>query len=614
MRTLVPMRSGVPIWVRGVLVLVVGWMLAVSVTSWRARDDLSRGRQALLLARDALTTGELAQAQASLGASAYLLERSDHRLSGWHVRAASAIPLVGPSLRTARTIADAAADLATSGNEVTSALVAARGEAASGDGGGLPVGAIDAVGPPLAAVADALTDAVAEVRASPASWLLGSVADGRREFLELAAPLAPDVAAAAALVRDLPVLLGADGPATYLFGVSNPAEQRGTGGYVGSYSRLVIDDGHLEFGDFRETSDLERPARVTGVDASVVARYGPFGVPTSWQNVNFTPDFPTAAGNLAALWRASFGEELDGVIVVDPEAFARLLEMTGPVTSPTGTVIAAEDAAAYLANGAFVDIEDNELRKLVLGAIAADTLQAFLGEIDQGEMIPAGRALGELLTQRHVQVWFADRDAERSLAALREDGGLHVPNTGELLAVTINNASATKIDFYLDRTLHHRVTLLADGWSESELDVELTLDAPTSGLPTRVIGPTRPELDAGEALHWLSAYCAPGCAMTQTPISAPGVAAQHGPGGGAGDDGPLRVGPTARGHRPRARLGVADAGDLASRGRRPRSTPCCTDTSRAWAVPRSTSRSRSPTEPTSSILRPGSPSRAGTRV
>ncbi len=510
-----------PRWRRIALLTLLVWALAVLVAVTSVRDDLTLGRRALEDARGALNEGDLTQAHASLGASTYLLGRADRRLSAWYVRLAGAVPLAGRTLDTARTLADGAHRVAREGHGVTDALLVARNDSSATDDGRLPVGVIAALDEPLAALASAVADAADAVHDSPSRFVLGAVADARATFLDLAAPLVPDLAASADLVAHLPRLLGEGGTATYLFGVSNPAEQRGTGGYVGSYTRLELRDGRLAFGDFRETSGLARPRAVTGVDPSVVARYSPFGVPTSWQNVNFTPDFPVAASNLEGLWRASFDEELDGVIVVDPEAFAQLLALTGPVTTPTGTTVDADSAAAYLANGAFVDIEDNEERKLVLGAIAAQTLQAFLGQMDLGDVVPAARAFGELLSARHIQVWFADDGAEQALSSLDLSGSLRAPNVGELLAVTVNNGSATKIDFYLDRTIHHHVELLGGGRAAAELTVELELDAPTEGLPTRVIGPVRPELEAGEALHWLSAYCAPGCAMTATPRSLP---------------------------------------------------------------------------------------------
>ena len=49
---------------------------------------------------------------------------------------------------------------------------------------------------------------------------------------------------AGSLILDgLPSFLGADGPRRYLFGASNPAELRGTGGLIGAYAILTMDRG-----------------------------------------------------------------------------------------------------------------------------------------------------------------------------------------------------------------------------------------------------------------------------------------------------------------------------------------------------------------------------------
>jgi len=49
------------------------------------------------------------------------------------------------------------------------------------------------------------------------------------------------------------------------------------------------------------------------------------------QDVNLTPDFPTAASTAQAMWERKTGQRVDGVISIDPIALSYILEATGPV-------------------------------------------------------------------------------------------------------------------------------------------------------------------------------------------------------------------------------------------------------------------------------------------
>ena len=49
------------------------------------------------------------------------------------------------------------------------------------------------------------------------------------------------------------------------------------------------------------------------------------------QDVNLTPDFPTAAATAQAMWERKTGQRVDGVISMDPVALGYVLDATGPV-------------------------------------------------------------------------------------------------------------------------------------------------------------------------------------------------------------------------------------------------------------------------------------------
>ena len=86
------------------------------------------------------------------------------------------------------------------------------------------------------------------------------MASARSDALAELAKLHRQLHAGSLILDRLPSFLGADGPRRYVFGASNPAELRGTGGLIGAYAILTIDHGRLSFSDFRPIQSLPRPA------------------------------------------------------------------------------------------------------------------------------------------------------------------------------------------------------------------------------------------------------------------------------------------------------------------------------------------------------------------
>src|SRR5664280_3816392 len=85
-----------------------------------------------------------------------------------------------------------------------------------------------------------------------------------------------------------------------------------------------------------------------GLPAEFVDRYAGWGATELWQQVNVSPHFPYAAQIWTAMWRARTGEQLDGVIAIDPFTLGYLLDATGPVRLDDGTALTGANAADFI--------------------------------------------------------------------------------------------------------------------------------------------------------------------------------------------------------------------------------------------------------------------------
>lgn len=504
-----------------VVIVVVLWALVATFLLLSARDDLVAAQDRLPAARDALADADLEAAQASFGDARDDLDDARDRLGNPLVAPLRALPLVGDDLGVVTELATAASTVVDAGIEAVAAIEALPGglDALAPRDGALPVPAIEQLAAPLRSAADATAAARAGVADTPADGLLTPVADARERVLELLDPAAAQAETAAGLATHLPALLGGDEPRTYLFGASTPAALGGTGGFIGSIALLEVDDGELEFGEFEATNDLENLPPGTleppvEADAERWARYGGTG---SWLTLNRSPHFPASATAMERLWEATEDREVDGMIVVDPFALEALLELTGPVEVPGFTTLDAGSAVDYIANEAYQQFEDPDRRKQLLGAVAATAFQSFLeGDASDADPVSSVRTLGDLAANGHLLVHAEDDATQRALSRAGVTGELRDPD-GDLVSVSLNSGTASKVDYYASREEDYEVTLLEDGAVASELEVAIANDAPTSGVPSYVIGPNNPTLDAGDNLVNVSVHAADGARFIDVP-------------------------------------------------------------------------------------------------
>jgi hypothetical protein len=510
-------------WWWAALVLVVAgvaWAGLAYGLLTGVRADLFTAREDLLRAAELLSSGELEPAVALLGQADRTLAAVPDRVSGPAVLPARAWP---PAARTM----DAVAGFARAAHRATAAGVDALEGLEGGGGiaaftpvdGRLPVASLDDLARVLGDAHAELVAAVASAEALPVEGADPAVADAVASFVEVLGPVADQLGALEDLAAVLPSMAGADGPRRYLVLASNPAESRGAGGFWGAYTVMTADEGALTFSDVVPTQDLPRiPAgEIPWPDPTLEARYDAYGGTGFVENLNMTPDFPSAAVAVERFYEASAGEPVDGVIAVDPYAFQSLLRVAGPVEVPGVGRVGPDEVVEFVSRTAYTAILDPEERKRLIGLVAAAALQGFLSSPDGIAAADVLAMLSEVALRDSILVHAVREEEQRALEALGVDGGLGGGEGGDLVAVALNSGSPSKVDYWLDRSVSADVVLGPDGSVATILTAAMANGAPTEGEPAYMIGADLGILRTGDTLHLVSAYCAPGCTFTEVP-------------------------------------------------------------------------------------------------
>ena len=98
--------------------------------------------------------------------------------------------------------------------------------------------------------------------------------------------------------------------------------------------------------------------------------------------------------------------------------------------------------------------------------------------------------LGPSVAGGHLRLWSPEAEAQALFERIGADGTLEAPPDGsDFVQVLTQNASESKIDWYLRRALTYEPTVDLDtGAIEATATVTLTNTAPTSGVSTYIIG------------------------------------------------------------------------------------------------------------------------------
>ncbi|MFM8972641.1 MAG: DUF4012 domain-containing protein [Actinomycetota bacterium] len=467
-----------------VAVLVI-WCVIGAIGLLRARsraqagiDRLERAQSTLraadLLRGDGLDT--LRRANADFAAA--------HSSTGWAITAPLRIlPVVGRQVRSVDALAGAAERVTAVGARATDR--AQRAVAEPAEAGPARLALVER----LAAIGDDARRDLEGIDLGPSDALIGPLASGRARFDEQL----DDIRRATTELRLASTGLRRvlTGPTRYLvFGASNAEMRSGSGTWL-SAGVLTFRDGRFELGEMRTSTAYlpEPPIEPTG---DLAARWSWSRPGADYRNLGLSPQFPDNARLATEMWRRATGEQVDGVLVLDPVALQALLRATGPVTVDDRE-ISADNVIPYLLVDQYRGLEYDlanpkrtEAEQTARRAGLARVARAVIGALDtSGWSAPdLVGSLQSAAADRHVLAWSGDPVQQRGWDAAGVDGVL----PRDALLLSLDNLSANKLDPFMRIDAEVTGRAAPAGSRRVRIDVTVRNEAP-DGLGTYAAGP-----------------------------------------------------------------------------------------------------------------------------
>ncbi len=432
---------------------------------------------------------------------------------------AGAIPWFGTNFQATSEVATSADDVAKLGAApLVSIFKTLDWKSLVPNGRGLDLNPLATAQPKLASAAQAVRQSSDRLNAINADALLPQISAPLIQAREQLSALRDGLDSAADASNVLPAMMGEQSSRRYLLLIQNNAEARATGGIPGALAVLNVAKGKLSLDSQTSASAMGTFDPVVSVDPEqsriYSARLGKF-----MQDVNLTPDFPTAAQTAQAMWKTEKGEQLDGVLSIDPVALGYILDATGPVhiSDPLmrevardglPTELTAKNVVPTLLSDVYSKIPEPDMQDVYFAGVAQEIFTKLSAGSGDTKKLIEGLARGA--SERRILLWSSKADEESVITRYPLGGSI----TGASISpaqfgVYFNDGTGAKMDYHVKRTVQLIKECPADGYSQVKLRITGTNTAPkdaATSLPEYVTGGGAFGVPAGSVQTNIVAY------------------------------------------------------------------------------------------------------------
>ena len=415
---------------------------------------------------------------------------------------ASAVPGLGANFSAIAEVAQTADDVSTLGlAPLVKVFESLNWDSLIPSSTGTDLKPIQSASPSVSAAAHAVRASAERLNEIDAGSLWPQVAEplvrARQELQAVTGAL--DASAVAAQIA--PGMLGADGQRNYLLMIQNNAEARASGGIPGALAVLTFNNGQLTLGAQSGAGEVGVMSPVIPVDSEQQQIYS-IRLGKYMQDVNLTPDFPTAAATAQAMWERKTGEKVDGVISMDPISLGYVLDATGPVEISDPELLALTDGGLptrlsgqnivpTLLSDVYAKIPLPKYQDVYFAGVAKEVFSA-LSTGEDGEAKGLIESISRGTSEGRILLWSAAAHEQSIIAKYPVSGSIAGPSVAPAqFGVYFNDGTGAKMDYHVKRTVQLVKECPADGYEQTTIHITSTNTAPAdaaTSLPAYVTG------------------------------------------------------------------------------------------------------------------------------
>lgn len=264
------------------------------------------------------------------------------------------------------------------------------------------------------------------------------------------------------LVDTFVTLLGGDEKMRYMAIFQNNTEIRPTGGFIGSFAQVDVDNGAVVSmsvpggGSYDIQGQLKEFVEAPEALSLINPRW-------EFQDANWFPDFPSSAKKMQWFYERAGGPSTDGVIAINASFVVKLLGVLGPIEMPEyGRTIDAENFMFEAQKIVELEYDKTEnAPKAFIGDLAPLLLERIT-DADVPMLLSLMQLMEEGLRERDVQVYFGENELQSTMHRLGWSGEVK-QTSGDYLMVVDTNVGGGKTDGVMDEHVDVNVDVQDDG-------------------------------------------------------------------------------------------------------------------------------------------------------
>ncbi len=274
----------------------------------------------------------------------------------------------------------------------------------------------------------------------------------------------------AATKEKIPVLmkmLGQRYMHRYLVLLQNDAEARPTGGFIGSYLLVDMNDGYItktEFHDIYETDgqlkeDIPAPEDIASITKNWRMR-----------DSNYSPDFAISAEKAAWFLQKEKGPSVDSVIAVNQNFIAKLFDLAGPVQlEGLKAPLTKENYQVIISYLVESKLSGNDDPKKILRSFIPAFQKQLMASRDMGKII---RMAVDALKERDIIMYSRDAEIQNLFDEMGFSGRvIRTKPQEDFLQVISTSIGGNKSDLYIQQKILHNTVIAKDGTVTDEVTI-----------------------------------------------------------------------------------------------------------------------------------------------
>lgn len=305
-------------------------------------------------------------------------------------------------------------------------------------------------------------------------------------------------------IESIPPIVGYPGEKTYLFLLQNNTEMRPTGGFIGTYGMLKLENGNIRTFTTNNIYNLDNGVKNT-LYVTPPWQFTQYMGTTQWfmRDSNWSPDFPTTAQKAEEFYALESSDDtsFDGVISVTPTFIQSLLKLTGPITAK-GIEFTSEnfiDVLEYQVEIAFAQqgLSDSQ-RKDVIGELADKLMQEIM-DLPKERWPELWLTFQNDVNEKHILIYLKDKNLQSLVQEQKWSGDIR-SSSGDFLMAVDTNLASLKSDPAVKRTINYTISEDSEHGLIGKVDIHYKHEGNFSWNSTRYRTYTRVYVPEGSEL------------------------------------------------------------------------------------------------------------------